>query len=88
MGGGDPAHQVVDRIINTIGADGDECQVYHNGPVELPAFADVVLEHFNDVQYLPEQEQADQDEAVVAVELIVVTQGPQCAGEEEQGDHG
>ena len=76
VGGGEPIHQVFNRKINTIGADGDKCQVYHDGPVDFPAFADVVLEHFKDVQDLPEQEQADQNNAVVAVEFIVVTQRP------------
>src|SRR5512135_283852 len=60
--------------------------VDRDSPVGLLVFPDVVLQHFEYVQYLPEQEQGDQNEAVVEVQLLVLAQGPECAGEQEQGD--
>ena len=40
------------------------------------------------MQYLPEDEQADQDQAIVEVQLAILGQGPERAGEQEQGDQG
>lgn len=48
-------------------------------------FADVGLEDIVDVEALPEQEEGDEDDAVIAVELAILAEGPGDTGEEEDG---
>lgn len=88
VAGGHPFHKVIDGIIDAIGAYTDKGEVDYDGPVDLSVFADVIFLHFKYMQDLPEEEQADQDEPVVAVDFIIVAQCPQRASEEEQGNQG
>jgi len=79
---------VVDGIVDAVGGEADEREVDDDGPVGAAFLANVVLEHFEHVQDLPEHEQADQDEPVVEVQFAVFAQCPERAGEQEQGDQG
>jgi len=76
VGGGDPLHQVVDGKVDAPGAGCDDREVDRDRPVDALFLSDVVLQHFEYMQDLPEQEQADQDRAVVEVQLAVAGQCP------------
>jgi len=84
----DPLHKMVDREVDAVGAGTEQQDVDQERPVERLVLADVVLEHFEHVQHLPEQEQADQHQAVIEVQHPVLGQGPERAGEHEQCDQG
>ena len=50
---------MIDREINEIGAGREQRHVDQDRPVECFALPDIVFQHFEYVQYLPEEEQAD-----------------------------
>ena len=85
---GQPVHEPVGAEVDGVGADGQHGQVEGQHPAKGLVLADVALEHVEDVEALPEEEQADEDQAVAGVEPAFARQGPDGAGEEQDGGEG
>ena len=81
----EPVHQPVGADVDAVSADSQQGQIEGQHPGEGFVLAHVGLEHVEHVEALPEQEQADEDEAVTEVELAFAGQRPDSAGEEQDG---
>ena len=80
---GQPGHQPFDTRVESIGAGDHHQQVEVENQAEGLPLPGVVLEHVEQLEALPEEEQPDQDETVLAIEAAVVGEHPHRAREEE-----
>ena len=81
MDSGKPIHQPVGADVNGISADGKESQVERQHPTERFILAHVAFQDFEDMETLPEQEQAYEHQTVPEIELAIAGHGPNCASE-------
>ena len=77
-----PFHQPVGAEVNGIGAQREQRQIHRQHQVEGGfALPHVGLQHFKNMEALPEQKKADQHQPVVEIQPAFAAQRPDRAGE-------
>ncbi|OQB92309.1 MAG: hypothetical protein BWX86_01858 [Verrucomicrobia bacterium ADurb.Bin122] len=84
----EPGDEPVEARVKSVGGEEDEQQVEVEGGAEGLPLADVGFEHVEDLKTLPEEEHADERDAVVFVETSIGGEGPGDAAEKEDGGEG
>ena len=81
-----PRHQPVDAAVECPGPEQHDERVEVEHGAEGPLLPHVVLEHVEDLEALPEEKQANQDEAVAGSKFAVRPECPRHAGKEQACD--